>query len=139
MSELGALLICDRAVRDASTGKWTLEGIFDVVWAERFPAIHQSMDVYLRVRPDPESGGGPWTVALVCRGPDGVLLPASSTPATATLDAQPSGLIETVVRLIGVPFRSPGDYVIEAHVGGRPVGATRLTVAEQRRPNDALH
>ena len=57
MTTLDALLLCDAAARDAQSGKWTLTGVFDAVWAPQFPAVHQMMDVYFRViegqTPDP--------------------------------------------------------------------------------------
>ena len=44
-----ALLVCDAAARDPS-GKVTLYGIFERIWATRFPAVHPMLSVYWKCR-----------------------------------------------------------------------------------------
>ena len=120
MATLDALLLCDSAARDGQTGKWTLVGVFDAVWAPQFPAVHQSMDVYFRLRVAAAAA-----VRLLCRTPAGaahLLAAISTTPA-------PRGLVEGVVRVAGLELAVPGDYRLELEVDGEPLGATRLTVA----------
>jgi len=130
MASLDALLLCDSAARDGQTGKWTLVGVFDAVWAEQFPAVHQAMDVYFRLRVD----GSP-AVQLFCRPPAG----AASLVATLGVNPAPRGLVEGAVRVAGLELAVPGEYRFELHVDGRPLGATGLTVAQLPPPSSPLH
>jgi hypothetical protein len=130
MATLDALLLCDSAARDGQSGKWTLVGIFDAVWAEQFPAVHQSLDVYFRLR----VSGGPG-VQLFCRTPAGAL----DLLATIGVNARPSGLAEGTVRVTGLELGGPGEYRFELHVDGQALGATGLMVAQLPAPANPLH
>jgi hypothetical protein len=127
---LDALLLCDAAARDAKSGKWTLTGVFDAVWAPDFPAVHQVMDVYFRLRVD----GAP-AVRLLCRIPDG------ATQLLATINVQPSarGLVEGAVRVSGLQLAVAGDYRFELEADGQTIGATALTVASLPPRSTPLH
>jgi hypothetical protein len=130
MATLDALLLCDSASRDGQTGKWTLTGVFDSVWAERFPAVHQSMDVYFRFR----ATGAP-AVQLFCRTPAG----AVNLLATVGVHAAPRGLVEGAVRLAGLGFGEPGEFQFELHVDGPPLGTTSLVVEQLPARSSSLH
>jgi hypothetical protein len=130
METLDALLLCDSAARDGQTGKWTLTGVFDAVWAEQFPAVHQSMDVYFRLR----ATGSP-ALQLFCRTPAG----AVSLLATVGVHPAPRGLVEGAVRVAGLGFGEPGEYRFELHVDGQPLGATGLVVAQLPARSSPLH
>lgn len=127
---LEALLLCDAAVRDPRTGKWTLHGVFDAIWANAFPAVHQSLDVYFRIR-----SGAPTALRLACRAPSGehaVLASLSARPA-------PRGVVEGAVRVQRLPLAGPGDYRLELDVAGRTLGAATLTAALARPAGEPVH
>jgi len=130
VTTLDALLLCDAATRDAQTGKWTLTGVFDAVWAPQFPAVHQVMDVYFRLR---VSEAPP--LRLLCRAPDGVV------HLLATIGVQPSarGLVEGSVRVTGLQLAVPGDYRFEVEADGQTLGGTALTVAALPPRSTSLH
>jgi hypothetical protein len=130
MATLDALLLCDSAARDGQTGKWTLVGVFDAVWAEQFPAVHQAMDVYFRLR----LGGSP-AVQLFCRTPAG----AANLVATIGVNPAPRGLVEGAVHLTALELGVPGEYRFELHVDGQPLGATGLVVAQLPTRSTPLH
>ncbi len=46
---LTAMLVCDTTLRDAETGKVSLIGIFERIWAGAFPATHGSLSVYAKI------------------------------------------------------------------------------------------
>ena len=121
MASVDALLLCDAAARDPQTGKWTLAGVFDAVWAEQFPAVHQTMDVYFRLR----LSGSP-AVQLFCRTPAG----AVNLLATVGVNPAPSGLVEGAVRVTELELGAPGEYRFELQVAGEPLAATGLVVAQ---------
>ena len=130
MTTLDALLLCDAAARDTQTGKWTLTGVFDAVWAPQFPAVHQVMDVYFRLR---VSDAPP--MRLFCRAPDGAM------QLLATIGVKPAarGLVEGAVRVAGLQLAVSGDYRFELEVDGQTLGATALTVAALPPRSAPLH
>ena len=130
MTTLDALLLSDSAARDEQSGKWTLVGVFDAVWVERFPAVHQSMDVYFRLR----ATGSP-IVQLLCRTPAGDVQLLATVGASPT----PRGLVEGVVRVAGLELAVPGEYRFELHVDGRTLGTTGLVVAQLPIRSGSLH
>ena len=130
MTTLDALLLCDSATRDGQSRKWTLVGVFDAVWAERFPAVHQAMDVYFRLRVTGSPG-----MQLFCRTPAG----AMNLLATISLDPAARGVVEGAVRLAGFELGVPGEYRFELHVDGQPLGATTLVVAQLPTRSGLLH
>jgi hypothetical protein len=130
MASLDAFLLCDSAARDGQTGKWTLVGVFDAVWAAQFPARHQSMDVYFRLR----LTGSP-AVQLFCRTPAGDV----SLLATVGVNPAPRGLVEGTVRVEGLELSEAGEYRFELQVDGQPLGATGLVVAQLPPRSSPLH
>lgn len=126
MASVDALLLCDSATREAQSGEWTLSGVFDALWVQRFPTVHQSMDVYFRIRSD-----GPIRADLACQEPSGSMRPL------ATLDIEPSAraLVEGAVRLTGVELAMPGEHRFVLQVAGEPLGATSLIVAQLPEPS----
>ena len=130
MTTLDALLLCDAAARDAQSGKWTLTGVFDAVWAAEFTAVHQVMDVYFRLRVT----GAP-AVRLLCRAPDGTM----QLLATIGMQPQARGLVEGAVRVTGLQLAVPGEYRFEFEADGQPIGATALTVAALPPRSTPLH
>ena len=137
MVVLNALLLCDNASRDAKTGKWMLAGVFDVVWAPSFPAVHESLDVYFRLRVDEAPAARPRTLTLrvVYRGPSGLL--GSTGPVQLTVTSR--GMAEGAVRIQRLPLPQPGEHAFEVHVDGRSVGETVLTVAQLPAPSEPVH
>ena len=128
MASLDALLLCDSATRDAQSGKWTLGGIFDVVWVARFPAVHEALDVYFRMR---AVGASP--VRLSCRAPGGATIVSVPVPMTAS-----AGAVDGSVRVVALPLDAPGAYVFELYAGDTLLGSTTLT-ASQLRDGATVH
>ena len=138
MVTLEALLVCDAAVRDERSGKWSLQGVFDAVWAERFPAVHAQMDVYFRLHFDDlgvARGGRPPHLGLTCRTAAGAVyeVPPLALRVTAR------GVAEGVVRINRLVLEKPGDYRFEVMVEGAQVGATTLTVGELPTAGEPRH
>lgn len=130
MATLAALLVCDCASRDANTGKWTLAGVFDAIWAPAFPAVHASLDVYFRLR-----AATPAIAALFWRTPGG----AAHLAGTVRFASASPGPIEAAVRVERLQIEAPGEYGFELHLNGAPVGTATLTVGELPGPATRLH
>jgi len=135
MVEMAAFLLCDRAERDDVNGKWTLHGVFDVVWAERFPAVHDRLDAYLRLRLTGAHHEGVCEVSFACRMPSGAVQQADARP----LAVSALGAADAVCRFEGLTFETAGTYVFEARVNGEMAGATVLTVQQARAAAESLH
>jgi hypothetical protein len=135
MVEMAAFLLCDRAERDGATGKWTLHGVFDVVWAERFPAVHDRLDAYLRLRLTGSHQDGPAEVSFACRTPAGAVQQADAR----ALAVSALGTADAICRFEGLAFETPGTYVFEARVNGAVAGTTVLTVQQARAEAESLH
>jgi hypothetical protein len=135
MVEMAAFLLCDRAERDDVTGKWTLHGVFDVVWAERFPAVHDRLDAYLRLRLTGSHQEGAAEVSFACRPPSGAVQQAEAR----SLAVSALGTADAICRFEGLSFEAPGTYVFEARVNGEVAGSTMLTVQQARAAAESLH
>ena len=135
MVELAAFLLCDRAERDDASGKWTLHGVFDVVWAQGFPALHDRLDAYLRLRLGGIDGDQRFEVSFVCRAPSGAEQQTSGRP----LAVSALGTAEAVCRFEALPFEAAGTYVLEARVNGEVVASTALVVQQSRAAAESLH
>lgn len=130
MAALDALLLCDSAARDEQTGKWTITGVFDAVWAPKFPAVHPSLDVYFRLRTE----GAP-PVELRFRDRSGT----ARVLATVTVTATTRSVIEAAVRVADLALAEPGEYRFELWVDGAAAGETALTAAELPAASSLLH
>jgi len=42
-----AMILCDQVIRDANTGKSTIVGSFSAISAEKFPAMHRPLAIYI--------------------------------------------------------------------------------------------
>ncbi|NCO35753.1 MAG: hypothetical protein AUJ92_14715 [Armatimonadetes bacterium CG2_30_59_28] len=45
--ESNAIVICDHAIQEVGTGKWSLIGIFSQIHSAQFPVVHRQLCVYL--------------------------------------------------------------------------------------------
>lgn len=46
---LNAMLVCDQVIRDAISGKFSLIGIFERVWAQSFPTRLPRVSIYAKI------------------------------------------------------------------------------------------
>ena len=127
---MNTILLCDGATRDAQTGKWSLGGIFDAVWAGSFPATHRALVVYFRVRPE-----GAGLLHLRCVVPDGTV----ATLAEINTTAPPRGVVEGTVEVNALGLPVAGQYRFEIVAGDAVLVETELTVAQLRPPATSLH
>lgn len=44
-----AILLCDQVITENETGKKSIIGVFDRIWAKEFPAIHKPAAIYIRI------------------------------------------------------------------------------------------
>ncbi len=118
--DLQAFLLCDSMMRDAETGKSIISGVFDRIWAEKYPALHASLSVYFRfILPVAKST---FKMQLDFITPSGLRQSMPELPGSAG----PRGIAEGAISIQGLPLPEPGDYTFELLIDGRRVAGYRL-------------
>ncbi len=101
---LKAMLVCDQAIRDEFTHKFSVIGIFDKILARTFPATHPQLTVYARIT-DAE---GEYNFRLEL-----INLENNQKLGEGTLAAEVNDRMEMytlIFNLHGLQFQSPGSY-----------------------------
>ena len=126
MPTIEYLHVCDSAFM-AEGGKHCIIGIFDVIFAQSFPANHASMSVAMRVR-----GQAHETVSLRIQlaRPNGDVL--ATVPADITLD--PSGSAFLNVNMMGTTFPEQGRYLVKVLASGQTLVSHPLTLQKAQTP-----
>ena len=123
---LKAMLVCDVAVVDANTGKWSLLGIFSQITAHRLPCRHKSLCVYARlteVRAEQE-------LRLELRDLARDQLVGHGNVKVNAVD--PLATTEIVCRLNNLVFPHPGKYEFQLLAGDELLGSTELVVGQAK-------
>jgi len=128
--QVQAFLLCDSVARDQMTGKAIITGVFDRIWCPGFPAVHQSMAAYIRLRLSGEDGATR-RLQLSIRNPAGVNQNGPELPVTVP----PTNVLESVIVLQGLPFESEGAYAFELALDGRILSRFELSVLRQEPPS----
>lgn len=117
-----ALLVCDAVARDPS-GKVTLYGIFERIWASRFPAVHPMLSVYWKCRV-PSAG----RLGVRILKPDGSTLmelePVESGRTTAHT-------VQGTYTLSPVEFPTDGTYALVLRYNDQDILSTDVQVTKK--------
>lgn len=116
--ELVALLTCDATAADPS-GKTTLYGVFDLIWAQQYPVVHPQLSIFCKCF---FSAAG--EARLSIERPDGGSLLALEPP----IRAEAPGAVQAIYTIAGLQFPSEGEYKIRLAGPTGQLGATRLDV-----------
>ena len=138
MARLEALLMCDIVVF-APDGKIQLQGIFDRIVANSFPASHPMAWLYFRFRLDEPKA--PYTnVQFSINTPNGL------TEKMAELKVQvgPDGKAEGSIALQNFPLRAEGFHSIDLYVAEEKIGSFRFLAelaksGPERKPNERVN
>jgi len=114
-----ALLVCDRAEIGAD-GKVSLLGLYDVLWAEGFPAQHPHLDVFWRAVLD---GGD--ELAVTITGPDGQEIRRDPVTIGA------AGPAQSIHRFTELDLPDPGRYRVRLESEHGPIIATWFDVSSR--------
>ena len=129
--EVLAFLVCDSTMKDASTGKATLSGIFDRLWARQFPCLHPRCSIYFRLR-FLDQNTKATELTLVITSPSGM----KQAMPSVTLPVQEGGIAEGSINIEGLPFPAEGAYEIELRIDNERLTGYPLTVMKlEERPN----
>lgn len=115
--ELLALVLCDVAGVD-ETGKVTLQGLFDCIWAAGFPTRHSQLAVFWKAR-----FYEPGAARVVVEGPNG-----QPIALTDRVDVAHAGLAQAIHVVSAVEFPVPGEYLVRLIADQGQIGVTTLDV-----------
>ena len=114
-----AMLLCDHAHRDVSSGKFTLLGVFDrITVPNAFPAAHGPFSIYLNLT----NMNGSYDLAVqILRGEDESTL-GETRSDKPMLVKDPLARIEMGMSLPGgLPLEKAGTLVFRLLANGRPI------------------
>jgi len=120
-------VVCDDVIKDATTGKASLMGIFANVNATKFPAVHPKLCVYFELTDG--RGSTPIEVVIV-QEPDDKELGRLSMTFDFT---DPQAVLAGVIQIGSVVFPVEGEYRFQLHAHGTPLVERRI-IAKKVEP-----
>lgn len=130
--ELALALLADFANKSAD-GKLNILGIFNRIWAQRFPASHPEMKLVLRFSVHPAEAGETKKFKIQLRTDDGHVKmelegemklgrPPQVTPGEM-------GTVDHILGINGLPVEAPGRYEFVILVNGEVKGSAPFTAS----------
>ena len=110
-------------------GKLNILGIFDTIYARKFPTTHPHMQLVIRFEADPEEAGATRQVEVQFLGPEGnglFRLPAAMTVQRGEVGEAVRA--DHILSLTNVVLEHPGRYVFRIVVDGRVEATVPLRV-----------
>ena len=124
---LHAAVLCDKAIAERVTNKWTLVGTFTTIYSNNFPAVHPELALYLCVS-DAE-GRYPLSVEIDHLGVETtktVLVPPEAGAAWTAHNRLE--VYEEAFLLRGLTFHATGKYMLRVLLDGHVVGEKPIWV-----------
>lgn len=119
-----AMILCDAAWIDPSTGKKTLLGLFSALMAREFPVTIPTMCIYLAIT----DGHGKTPIKLRLIDAEEEVAPLGEV--AGEIDFQdPRTVYEIVLQLSGVVFPREGEYRFQAFAGNEFLIERRVMLA----------
>jgi hypothetical protein len=128
--DLLAFLVCESVSRDAQSGKASIQGVFDIVFAPSVPAIHPRLAVYFRLVVDDLTAQIVPTLAFI--DPSGL---RNVMPDLPPLNLGRSGLTEGTINLQALNFSQFGRYSVELLLNHIPVASSPIILQQIGVPN----
>jgi len=132
--DVGLALLADYANVTAE-GKLNIMGVFDVIYAHRFPTVHGQMQLVFSLEANPAEAGSTKQLEIKLMGEDGLTL--FSLAGELSLQGKrpvPIGELLKMNQIVGlqnVRFEKPGAYQIAILINGDVKRAVSLRVQER--------
>jgi len=120
-----ALVVCDTHIQDKHTNKRTLVGLFDRLFAAKFPCVHPKLSIFVSLT----SGRGECDCEVMCRHVDGKHVAFSVKGKVRFKD--PLQVVEIAFDVQGVRFEEAGEYWLECKVDDIPVMMRRIFIVKK--------
>lgn len=126
-------LLADHA-NTSENGKLNVLGMFNQVYSDSFPYQHPLMFCIVQLTAKPSEFGKKKQIEVVLLDPDGKTLGTIKGEATVPKPNVPGkrAQVEIIIRLLNVPFQSPGDYAFSILVGGDEKWSIPVTAVERK-------
>jgi hypothetical protein len=123
-----AVVLCDHIIREAGTNKYSLIGIFNMLFVRQLPCTHASLAAYIALTDG--RGQVPAILRLV-----EVETGKEVLSARTTINFQdPTAVAELALQIPNVRFESLGEYALEFHADGELLGSRKLRVLMVKPP-----
>lgn len=122
-----AFLICESVSRDAQSGKTSIQGVFDTVFAQSVPAIHPRLAIYFRLKVEVDNPDARLAPSLAFVEPTGL---RNVMPDLPSLNLGGSGLSDGIVNLQALNFSQFGSYEVELLLNNSFVASSPIILQE---------
>ncbi len=117
-----SFLVADSVIQDRATGKWTVVGVFDHIYAPQFPCYHPSLGVYLKLA----DALGRYRVRIEFRDEQDRCV---STFEGLDIDVTDRGkCVDFGVNTHMLPLERPGKYRFQLYLGDEHIADVPLQV-----------
>ena len=122
-----ALLLCDSTIREAGSGKISLIGTFNSLFAHNFPCVHPSMSVYAALSDG--RGKVPCELRMTCLESG-----ARVFGVNGSIDFKdPTSVAELCFQFNQMPLQQAGIYSIEFFANDELLGTRKLKVDQVKQ------
>ncbi len=124
-----SFLVADVVLQDRSTGKWSIVGVFDRIFAPAFPCVHPTVAVYVKL----SDALGRYRVRIEFREDT----EDRCVSAFEGLDLEVKDRLQGVefgITTHGLPIQKPGRYHFQLHLNDEYVASSPLTVVQVDSP-----
>ena len=125
-----AMLLCDYVIRDGDTQNKSLIGIWNSIFAQRFPVRHDRMHIFVSLT----DGHGEYRATIRIRGASGKEI-FSRDGKLAMKD--PLAVADLNFQIRGLVIPKPGRYFVEFLCDGEPIVERRFDAAKIERKKKA--
>jgi|SRR5438874_11620329 len=119
-----AFLLCDSVVIDSQTAKTVIQGVFDKIWANAFPAVHPTCTLYARLDLG-EATGCEFQISV--QSPS--RLRETPLPAQRVMAQGGTSVAQLMLQLQSFPLPEAGTYVFGLIVDGKTLAEYPFTAS----------
>ncbi len=112
--DMPTFVACDAVSRDPVTNKYSIYGLFDIVYGGEFPMTHKAFAVFAKMQGDK----GKYPLVLKVVAPDGERTKLGDFEINFTK----TGLAAIEIQVVGLQFPRPGKYKLTMQTGRRSLG-----------------
>jgi hypothetical protein len=123
-----AFLVADGVIQDRATGKWSVIGIFDQIYAAAFPCFHPIVAIYVKL----SDALGRYKVRVEFRDADDAVASVFEGIEFEVGDRTKS--VEFGVTTQHLPLKRPGRYQFQLFLNGEYAAAATLDVLAIKPP-----
>ncbi len=126
-----AFLVADGVIQDRGTGKWSVIGVFDQIYAATFPCFHPIVAIYVKLT----DALGRYQVRVEFRDADDAV--ASTFEGIEFEVTDRTKAVEFGVTTQHLPLKKPGRYEFQLYLNGEWAAAVTLDVMLNKAPPPA--